>query len=175
MVHKTYLLGRIEQLGNDFTLRVLLVLVDDKNETPLQELNQLAVRHHYTLVLAWNEAEAARYLETFKAYVGKQADAIKGKVKDDCLSRLGDALQSVRPVNSTDVLTLVTNFNTFQGICSASVEDLLQCAGLGSRKAKALHAALHEPFKPRAKMVAELDLGEFGGSDPGSDVEDGDF
>jgi len=63
-------------------LRVLLVLVDDPdNVQQLLELNRLAVLSGCTLILAWTYKEAARYLETYKAYENKPATSIQEKVR----------------------------------------------------------------------------------------------
>ena len=73
-----YIHRRLGELSTDFTLRILLVMVDAKdNANPLLFLNKLAVTHNLTLILAWTEQEAARYLETFKALDGKDASLIQ--------------------------------------------------------------------------------------------------
>lgn len=42
----------------------------------------------FTVVLAWSNEEAARYLETFKAFEYKTADAIKPRTGDSALDRV---------------------------------------------------------------------------------------
>jgi Binding domain of DNA repair protein Ercc1 (rad10/Swi10) len=62
-------------------LRLLLCLVDtEDNVKLLLELNKLAVVKGFTLLLAWTWQEAARYLETFKAYENKPPTSIQEKV-----------------------------------------------------------------------------------------------
>ena len=41
-----------------------------------------------TLLLAWSNLEAARYLETLKAYENKSPDSIRGRVDDDYISKV---------------------------------------------------------------------------------------
>jgi DNA excision repair protein ERCC-1 len=66
-------------------LRLLLCLVDtEDNVKLLLELNKLAVVKGFTLLLAWTWQEAARYLETFKAYENKPPTSIQEKVRIAC-------------------------------------------------------------------------------------------
>ena len=96
--------------------------------------------------------ECARYLETYKSYETKPADAIQGRMDEDYLSRLNSALTTVRGVNKTDVLTLGATFKTASGIMKASMEELAACPGLGPTKVKRLHDTFHEPFRKVVKQ-----------------------
>ena len=91
--------------------------------------------------------ECARYLETYKSYETKPADAIQGRTDEDYLSRLNSALTTVRGVNKTDVLTLGATLKTATSIMKASIEQLAACPGLGPTKVKRLHDTFHEPFR----------------------------
>lgn len=129
---------------------------DESNLTTLQELNKIAFACDFTLILAWSNAECARYLETFKAYEGKSAAAIQEKVETEFLPKLTSVLTNVRSVNKTDVVTLMDVFGSFGGICRAGEQELVLCPGIGDKKVKRLHRALNEPFLPpesRTKMT----------------------
>ena len=102
--------------------------------------------HDYTLLLAWSVPEAARYLETLRAYAKKPADMIKERTDGAFLSGLTDVLTTVRPLNKTDVATLHTKFSSLHGIMHASAEDLASCPGLGDRKVRRMREAFVEPF-----------------------------
>ena len=65
------------------------------------------------------EQEAARYIETYKQYESKPADAIQGRTEPDYLSRLTAALTTVRGVNRTDVLTLGAALRSMAAIMQA--------------------------------------------------------
>ena len=81
----------------EWRLRVALCLAEvNDNVQLLVELNKLCVDTDMTLVLAWSELEAARYLETFKVYEHKGAVSIKERVDADHLARLNDCLTSIR-------------------------------------------------------------------------------
>lgn len=83
--------------------------------------------------IVWTQ-ECARYLETYKSYESKPADAIQGRTEEDYLSRLNAAVTSVRGVNKTDALTLAGAFKTAAGIMRASMQDLSVLPGIGPTK-----------------------------------------
>ena len=77
---------RIRELGKNFRLRVLLVLVDvddDISVKPLHDLNKLCFNSDVTLIVCWSNEECARYLEVFKLYENKSASSIQEKVLSD--------------------------------------------------------------------------------------------
>jgi len=143
-----YIHHRIKELQRSFRLRVLLCHVDiDDVVEPLQQITRAALLNDVTLICSWSPEECARYLETYKVYETKPADAIQGRTDEDYLSRLTAAVTSVRGVNKTDVLTLGARFKSAAGVMRASQEDLSACPGLGPTKVKRLHDAFHEPFR----------------------------
>lgn len=163
---------RIQEVGRNFRLRILLVFVDDEsNLATLQELNKIAFACDFTLILAWSNAECARYLETFKAYEGKSATAIQEKVETEFLPKLTSVLTNIRSVNKTDVITLMDVFGSFGSICRASEQELALCPGIGDKKVKRLHRALHEPFQPSRLKAARIEGNESGPSNS-SAIED---
>lgn len=131
------------------------MLVDDEsNLTALQELNKIAFSSEFTLILAWSNAECARYIETFKAFEGKSAASIQEKVETEFMPKLTSILTNIRSVNKTDVVALMGMFGTFGNICQAPEEELWKCPGVGEKKMKRLHKILHEPFLPPGSKVA---------------------
>ncbi|KAI7828287.1 restriction endonuclease type II-like protein [Kickxella alabastrina] len=106
----------------------------------------LSVKYH--LLLAWSLDEAGRYIESLKAFENRQPDIIRERVDDNYMARLTNALTSVRSVNKTDVLTLATNFGSFDGVAKATADELTLCPGIGDLKAQRLFKALNEPFIP---------------------------
>lgn len=146
--HPSYVIKRIREVGKNFRLRLLLLLVDiEDNVIPLQELNKLCFVHEFTLLLSWTILEAARYLETYKAYEHKPPTAIQERTESDFLPRVTKTLtSSIKSINKTDVATLFSVFGTLEGICAADEQQLLLCPGLGEKKVRRLFQALHEPF-----------------------------
>ncbi|XP_055992614.1 DNA excision repair protein ERCC-1 isoform X2 [Sorex fumeus] len=123
-LHPDYIHERLQSLGKNFALRVLLVQVDVKDpQQALKELAKMCILADCTLILAWSAEEAGRYLETYKAYEQKPADLLMEKLEQDFISRMTDCLTTVKSVNKTDSQTLLATF--------------------GARR---LFDVLHEPF-----------------------------
>ncbi|XP_006901295.1 PREDICTED: DNA excision repair protein ERCC-1 isoform X2 [Elephantulus edwardii] len=122
-LHPKYIHERLQGLGKNFALRVLLVQVDVKDpQQALKELAKMCILADCTLMLAWSPEEAGRYLETYKAYEQKPADLLMEKLEQDFVSR------------------------SLEQLIAASREDLALCPGLGPQKARRLYDVLHEPF-----------------------------
>ncbi|XP_008285887.1 DNA excision repair protein ERCC-1 [Stegastes partitus] len=146
-LNPNYIHDRLKQLGQTFTLRVLLVQVDVKDpHHALKELARICIMADCTLILAWSPEEAGRYLETYKSYEKKPADLLKEQVEKNYLSKVTDCLTTVKSINKTDAITLLSTFSSVEGIISASKEDLVLCPGLGPQKARRLYDVLHKPF-----------------------------
>ncbi|XP_061648792.1 DNA excision repair protein ERCC-1 isoform X1 [Phyllopteryx taeniolatus] len=168
-LNPNYIHDRLKQLGQTFTLRVLLVQVDVKDpHHALKELARICIMADCTLILAWSPEEAGRYLETYKSYEKKPADLLKEQVEKNYLSKVTDCLTTVKSINKTDAVTLLSTFSvsasqpfaaaiemftflmislqSLEGIISASKEDLVLCPGLGPQKARRLYDVLHKPF-----------------------------
>lgn len=160
LLHPPYILRKIKELRQSFEHRILLVHfdVDDKNILPLKDLNKFCFSNDLILILAWTELEAARYIETLKAYESKPASAIQEREETEFLPKASNILTTVRSINKTDVLTLFEVFGSFKGICSANEQQLLLCPGLGEKKVNKLYQALHTPFtKKQKKNIGEKD------------------
>ncbi|KAJ3299871.1 ssDNA endonuclease and repair protein rad10 [Borealophlyctis nickersoniae] len=146
-LHPEYIHTRIKQLGHHYLLRILLCLVDiDDHQQSIRDLTRTCMYSKVTLILAWSQEEAGRYLETFKAYEHKPPDMIKERVDADYLSKLTDALTQVKSVNKTDVVTLASTFGSLKDIISAKPEELALCPGFGEQKVRRLHEAFNQPF-----------------------------
>lgn len=151
LLHNGYLEERLRRVTKEdatpYRTRVVLCFVDvDDNEVALREINRVTLLSHFTLILAWSWLEAARYLETLKAYENKSATLIKEKVEAEFLPKANDVLTSIRSVNKTDVVTLLSTFGSVQGVMNASMEELSLCPGVGAKKVRQLLETFHEPF-----------------------------
>lgn len=144
----------MEEVGRNYRLRILLVLVDDENNlTVIQELNKIAFVNNFTLILTWSKIECARYLETWKSFETKSSAAIQAKEETEFMPKLSKLLTSVRSINKTDVVTLVDVFSSFSGVCQATEEQLVLCPGLGEKKVRRLYQTLNVPFQPSNKKA----------------------
>lgn len=145
--HPRYLYTRMDQLGTQFRLRVVLCHVNtEEHEKAIMEITRLCMAMDYTLILCFSAFEVARYIETYKLYENKSARTIQVKVDDEYMPRLTDVLTSVRSVNKTDAATLINNFGTLHNIMGSSIEELSILPGFGEKKVKRFYQILHTPF-----------------------------
>jgi DNA excision repair protein ERCC-1 len=96
---KDYLKERIKQLGNLFSLRVVLCKIDcDDFETSLQTMNELCYLGDCTLILCWSDQEAAKYVEIYKLYENKSATLIQTKIENEYIPRVNFIFFETLPV-----------------------------------------------------------------------------
>nr|CAG4647336.1 EOG090X0BTB [Megafenestra aurita] len=147
-LNPNYIHERLKDLGKQYELRILLVQVDIKEPyIPIKELTKICLLADLTLLLAWSAHEAGKIIETYKVFEHKPPDLIMEKTENSStFSGITDALTSIKSINRTDAITLMTKFQTLQNIYNASEEDLSLCPGLGPQKAKRLFRVLHEKF-----------------------------
>ncbi|ETV87639.1 hypothetical protein H257_01143 [Aphanomyces astaci] len=146
MLHPHYLKNKLAR-ATRVKVQVLVCHVDvSDSESALKEINCEALSAGFSLLLAWSWKEAARYIETLKAYENKSAALIKEKVEGDFNSQLIDVLTTVRSVNKTDVLTLSGSFGSLRRIMNATEEELALCPGIGGKKVQQLLEAFNQPF-----------------------------
>lgn len=58
-----------------------------------------------------------------------------------------EALTSIKSVNRTDAMTLLSTFGSLEKIVAATEEEISFCPGFGPQKASKLHSVLHQSFK----------------------------
>ncbi|VVC95028.1 unnamed protein product, partial [Leptidea sinapis] len=112
----------------------------------LSNLTRICLLTDMTLMLAWSPEEAAKIIENYKIYENKPPDTIMEKIENDPHLKIVNALTSIKPVNKTDAMTLITRFGTLENIIKATENILADCPGFGATKARKLYKALHEPF-----------------------------
>lgn len=146
-LYPNYIHGRIAELKSDYDLRIILCLIDvDDNASLLLFLNKLCCVNHMTLLLAWSEEEAARYLETIKTFEHKEATLIQKKKEVTFQEQVAVSLGCVRSVTKTDASQLLSSFTTLRQVLNASMEELRLVPGIGDKKVKRLYDAFHKPF-----------------------------
>lgn len=147
-LNPNYIHERLKQLGHQYELRVLLVLVDVKEpHHELKQLTKICFLAEMTLMLAWSQEEAGRIIEVYKIYENKPPDMIMEKQDSNPYSMLIDTLTSVRSINRSDAMTLLSTFGSLEKIVQATEEELSFCPGMGPQKASKLYKVLHQKFK----------------------------
>ncbi|KAJ3312193.1 ssDNA endonuclease and repair protein rad10 [Boothiomyces sp. JEL0838] len=143
-LHPEYIFTRIKDISGN--LNILLLLVDADSWVHIREINRFAWASNFTLILAWSNEDAAKYIELFNQYENKPADVIKERIEKDHFSRLSNFLTDIRTINKTDVITLTSNFNSLYDVAHASTEELKMLPGLGDTKAAMLKEIFQSPF-----------------------------
>ncbi|KAG9256833.1 DNA repair protein rad10 [Emericellopsis atlantica] len=167
-LHPEYIYTRIRNLQGKYNLRIVLTMVDIPNhEDPLRELSKTSLVNGVTLLLCWSAAEAARYLELYKAYENAAFTAIKGQQASTYADRLTDFVTVPRSLNKSDAIALVANFGSLRNAINAEQEALGMISGWGGTKVKRWVTAVEEPFrvKKTAKRGVRRDESTVGGGD----------
>ncbi|CAF1028235.1 unnamed protein product [Brachionus calyciflorus] len=162
LLNPTYIHQRIKELGRAYDLRVLLTFVDVKEPRHcIKELEKICIYSNLTMILCWTPEEVGRYLETYKAYEFKSADAIMEKSTNQIetsnkaqqnnsdsnfINNLTDFLCQIKSINKTDASTLRQTFGSVKELSTASKEQLNLCPGLGPLKCNRLYEIFRTPF-----------------------------
>lgn len=155
-LNPNYVHDRLKQLGYQYELRVLLILIDVKDpHHELKQLTKICVMADMTMMLAWNPEEAGRIIEVYKMFEHKPPDLIMEKQETNPYAVLIDTLTAVKSINRTDAMTLLSTFGSLEKIVGATQDELLLCPGLGPQKAAKLHRVLHQPFKKQPKRLSQ--------------------
>nr|CAG8481045.1 11978_t:CDS:10 [Entrophospora candida] len=156
-LHPEYIYNRIQQLKYKYLLRILLVLVDiDSHQDSIRELSKVCVINNFTVILAWSQEEAGRYLETYKSFEYKPPDMIMEKVQDDYLSRLTHCMTQIKSVNKTDVITLASSARSLKRLMSMPSDEIGLCPGIGEQKVKRIFETFNEPFSLNELNVEDV-------------------
>ncbi|KAG7701554.1 hypothetical protein KL930_000583 [Ogataea haglerorum] len=159
-LHPEYIYNKIKKItynGNNRRLnRILMVLVDvDNSNDSIRELNKLCLFNELNLVLAWSFQQCADYLTFLKQCelnVGNQL--IKGAAKADSIAsdvdyyqRIVDLMTTIRSINKTDSIKLISRFKTFKNLCEEANEyNLEEISGMGHNKIERLLKVINDPF-----------------------------
>ncbi|KAI5805934.1 mating-type switching protein Swi10 [Geopyxis carbonaria] len=146
-LHPDYVYTRIKALGDGFKLRILLILVDiNDHADSLRELTKVSVVSNMTNIVAWSSQEVGRYLETFKSYEGMPPTSIMEKRSEDYATRVTEMFTTVRSVNKTDSMNLLSNFGSVRAAINAHPEEIMMLPGWGQQKVTRFERTMHEPF-----------------------------
>jgi DNA excision repair protein ERCC-1 len=146
-----YIKRRIQELGKDYDLRVLLVQIPkDYGETRvsegLKELTKICVVFSYTMIVVWSDEEAARYLAYLKNQENAAPTQIQGQAKEDYLSQLHDVVTCVKKVNRQNAETLVNKFGSLRKAIRSQESQISTIPGWSKDKATIFKSAVSRPF-----------------------------
>lgn len=157
-LHPEYIYTRIRNLQGKFNLRILLAMVDIPNhEDSLRELSKTSLVNNVTLILCWSAAEAARYLELYKAYEHANFNSIKGQQATSYAEKLVEFVTVPRGINKADAITLVSAFGSLKNAVNADPEQVSVIGGWGEKKVKRWCSVVEEPFRVQTAAKRRLD------------------
>lgn len=102
-----------------------------------------------TLILCWSAREAARYLELYKQYEFAGPGAIRKAEGTGYAERVVDFVTTVRSVNKTDAVGLVSAFGSVRGAVNAGPEEVAGVSGWGEKKVARWCGTVREGFRVR--------------------------
>ena len=141
VIYPDYIYEKLNELRNAYQLKVLLLLVDHiEFQSSLKELTKLSIRTNCTLVLSWSYEEAANHIENYRNFADKSADIIMGKQTNNSEANqtayqcIIEALTSVKSINKTDAVSLISTFDSFENIVKSDDDQLIVCPGMAALK-----------------------------------------
>lgn len=127
--------------------KLIVVQVDtEDSQVPLAQITKAAIHNEFTVFCGFSAGECARYLETFKSYENKPAEAIKKDLGGDYAGRATSVLTGVRGVNTTDVKTLLSDGRCLADVMGMDDKGLEGLPGVGPTKARRLYDAFSKGF-----------------------------
>ncbi|CDK30010.1 unnamed protein product [Kuraishia capsulata CBS 1993] len=148
-LHPEYIYNKIKGLGstgNTQALKVLLVVVDIENTNDIvRELNKVCLFNDLSLLLAWSNEEASRFLTFLKMHeFNIHTSTIRGNTSKDQF----ESLSSIRTINKTNSKDLLRKYGSLQNLMvhATDEEELGAISGMGQVKVKKLLRVLDEPF-----------------------------
>lgn len=147
-LHPEYIYNRIRDLKGQYSLRILLTMVDIENhEEPLRELSKTSIVNNVTVMLCWSATEAGRYLEQFKTFEHAAPTSIRAHQSGSYSEKMVDFITAPRSINKTDAVGLVSNFGSIRTAINATPEEIALIAGWGDKKVQRWHSAVRQPFR----------------------------
>jgi DNA excision repair protein ERCC-1 len=157
-LHPEYIYNRIRDLKGQYSLRILLTMVDIENhEDPLRELSKTSLVNNVTVMLCWSAQEAGRYLELFKTFENAAPTSIRAQQTGTYSEKMVEFITVPRSINKTDAVGLVSNFGSIRTAINAGPEEIALIAGWGDKKVQRWCNAVREPF--RVKKAARRTAG----------------
>lgn len=157
-LHPEYIYNRIRDLKGQYSLRILLTMVDIENhEEPLRELSKTSLVNNVTVMLCWSAQEAGRYLELFKTFENAASTSIRAHQSSSYSDKLVEFITVPRNVNKTDAVGLVSNFGSIRTAVNAGPEEIGLIAGWGEKKVQRWTNAVREPFRVKRAGRRGLD------------------
>lgn len=152
-LYPNYIYDKMRAIGDGYRLKVLILLVDISDpKVPLRELTKFAIHTEATLMLCWSFEEAGRYVDTYRLFRNKtpqilmEKQAANNRGTEGAYECVAEALSSLKRVNKSDAVSLISSFDSLERLSAASADSLSVCPGLGPQKADQLYVLFRRPF-----------------------------
>ena len=133
-LHPEYVEGKLKE-NLPFKLKILLLKLDVGDyASTLKDLYVLATQYKFKCMVGSNIQECGSIIEQFCIYANKPADFLMPRTNSEYLDQVQTALTSIKGVNKSDALTLITNFKSISKLAKATKEELAECPGIADVK-----------------------------------------
>ncbi|KAF7683292.1 DNA excision repair protein ERCC-1 [Astathelohania contejeani] len=136
-----YIHKRFKKIKLKYNLRILLVLVDAKNpETCIEELFSIATKNNFTMLLAYSNEEAGKYIHSL--VVGRRNTRKKKEIQNE----KQDFLKAFPHISTTDSEHLSQAFENIISLIDCDIKYLKNIPGIGKKKAELIKKIFEEDF-----------------------------
>lgn len=151
-IHSNYIYERMQMIPKEkYRLMVILLLLDDRknwsrNDRTINEITKTACLLSWTVIVAWSDEEAARWLEALHSQQHKTTDLLREKVSTARVNT-ERVLCEIPGINKTDAKLLMCTAGSLNNIASLKHEDILKLRGFGKKKTDSLFTSLDAPLR----------------------------
>ena len=148
-------------------VQVLIVIFPGKvDEGMLEDVQNLCVFHHFSVVPSFSQVQAAKMVDTLFAHRNSTSFRIEAKLTrispmsstEDLKKRAAECLDAVGPLNKTDIQEILTCYGGLSKIFQSSAASLESISGLGPKKIEALRSTFEADFSGGPKREAPVSL-----------------
>ena len=134
-LHPEYIENKFEGYYS-YKLKILLIKLDvaDYSGT-LKDLYTMATQYKFKCMVGANDQECGLVVETLAIYANKPADFLLPRtLNDDYLNNVQTTLTSIKGINKSDALTLISKFKSIKRLSKATQAELADCPGIADTK-----------------------------------------
>lgn len=149
-LHPNYIYERLRAVPKTkFRLQVVLLQLDDphnwaRSDRTIREITRAGLLLNWTILLAWSEEEAARWIESLHSLQRRSAALIREK----SVSWNGEAiLGEISGINKTDGNSLMAMGKNLKGVAMLTSKEISSIRGFGRKKTESFMNALDAPFQ----------------------------
>jgi DNA excision repair protein ERCC-1 len=128
---------------------VLICFIDISDIFFIEEINKFCCLNNISLILAWDNEELCRYVETIAVFF-KEIE-IADSTNLDFLVSISSALSEICCLNKQDVSTFINIFVNLANLTNMPFDGFAGIPGIGIKKAHLLGSLFQKPFVIKKK------------------------